>query len=71
MDSGNGTFKSVEREEVNEMIRASIEKPSDRRIDKVFSIGEEVGIKASKFTVRHIDHVTGIMVLKLMPEKKF
>lgn len=71
MDTGNGTFRPVMQEELENMKRAQDEKPSDRRLDKVFTCGETVQIKASKFAIRSIDWLYGIMTLKLLPEKKF
>jgi hypothetical protein len=70
MDNGKGTFDQVNLRVYKEMIKEASEgNPS--RLDKVFYEGEQVLIKQSKFLVRSIDHFTGIMTLKLLPEKKF
>ena len=74
MDNGDGSFRRVDQSEVDRL-REEAKQESSRmgyhRIDKVFSIGEEVQVKASRFKVRNIDWITGIMTLKLMPEKRF
>jgi len=70
MDNGKGTFDQINSEHFKEMVKEASEgNPS--RLDKVFYEGEQVQIKQSKFLVRSIDHFTGIMTLKLLPEKKF
>jgi hypothetical protein len=69
MDSGHGNFKEVTDSEVETFKEAKAKNFLDRRIDKVFRVGEELQIKASMFRVRHIDFLTGIMVIKLLPTK--
>jgi hypothetical protein len=70
MDNGRGTFDKIDSEHFKEMIKEASEGNSSR-LDKVFYEGEQVQIKQSKFLIRSIDHFTGIMTLKLLPEKKF
>jgi len=70
MDNGKGTFDPIDSEHFKEMMKEASEGNSSR-LDKVFYVGEQVQIKQSKFLVRSIDHFTGIMTLKLLPEKKF
>ena len=66
MDSGKGVFKAVSKEFVDqEVIKKKEGNPS--RIDQIFRQGEIVDIKDSKFTIRSIDHFTGIMTIKLNP----
>ena len=40
------------------------------RIDRIFRLGEEIPVKGSRFKVRSIDHVSGIMTLKLLPRRR-
>jgi hypothetical protein len=66
MDSGNGRFEEVSREIVKEE-QDKRDSGRSSRIDRIFSVGEVVDVKDSKFTIRSIDNFTGIMVLKLKP----
>lgn len=70
MDNGRGSFDSVTGSHFKEMLEDAARTGNSSRIDKIFSEGEQVQVKQSKFIVKHIDHFTGIMTLKLLPEKK-
>jgi hypothetical protein len=70
MDNGRGYFDQVEPSHFREMMEAAANGTHDGRLDKIFFEGEQVQVKSSKFIVRSIDHLTGIMTLKLLPEKK-
>lgn len=70
MDNGRGSFDELQGSHFREMLEAAAATGNSSRIDKVFYEGEPVQIKQSKFIIKHIDHFTGIMTLKLLPEKK-
>ena len=70
MDNGSGRFEEVTPGFLAEQLKAAGE-GLPNRLDKIFSEGEQVQIKNSKFLVRSIDPLTGIMTLKLLPEKRF
>jgi len=70
MDNGRGYFDPVGPTFLRDMLEGAANNTNDRRIDKVFSEGEQIKVKDSKFIVKSIDYLTGIMVLKLLPEKK-
>lgn len=70
MDNGRGSFDSVTGSHFKEMLEDATKTGNSSRIDKIFSEGEQIQIKQSKFIVKHIDHFTGIMTVKLLPEKK-
>lgn len=71
MDNDRGKFDEITGSHYREMLEAAQRTGDSSRIDKVFSVGEQVQVKSSKFLVRSIDHFTGIMTLKLLPEKRF
>lgn len=71
MDNSRGSFDSITGEYFKQMLAEAQQTGNTSRLDRVFSAGETVKVKESKFIVKHIDHLTGIMVLKLLPEKKF
>ena len=52
MDSGNGNFEMLERDRAEALLSGEEEKPE--RAGGIFSIGEELKIKGSKFRVRKI-----------------
>ncbi len=70
MDDSRGNFKEVDSSFLAEQLKAA-QQGNPNRLDRIFQQGEQVQIKASKFIVRSIDHFTGIMTLKLLPEKRF
>jgi len=52
MDSGNGNFVMLERARAEALLSGEEEKPE--RAGGIFSVGEELEIKGSKFRVRKI-----------------
>lgn len=71
MDNDRGRFDEISRSHLREMLDEAQNTGDTSRIDKVFTVGEPVQVKSSKFLVRSIDHVSGIMTLKLVPGKRF
>jgi len=71
MDNRRGSFDEVSGTHLREMLEEAASTGNTSRIDRVFCVGETVQVKDSKFVVRSIDHFSGIMTLKLLPEKKF
>lgn len=69
MDNDRGQFDAIAGTHFREMLEAAQRTGNTSRIDKVFSEGETVHIKGSRFVVRSIDHFSGIMTLKLLPKK--
>jgi len=70
MDNSRGTFDEVSGTHFKEMLRDAALTGNSSRLDKIFSQGETVKVKDSKFIVRNIDHFSGIMTLKLLPGKR-
>lgn len=70
MDNGRGYFEQIEPSFLKEQLEAS-RQGNPNRLDKIFTVGEQVQVKDSKFLIRSIDHISGIMTLKLLPEKRF
>ena len=71
MDNQRGSFDEVTGSHLREMLEEASRTGNSSRIDRVFTVGEPVQVKGSKFLVRSIDHFSGIMTLKLVPGKKF
>jgi hypothetical protein len=71
MDNKRGSFDAITGTHFQEMMEEAMNTGNTSRIDRVFSEGETVRVKDSKFVVRSIDHISGILTLKLLPEKKF
>jgi len=69
MDNGKGSFDAISAQEFEEAKKEPVRAMGFRRIDKMFVVGEKVHIKASAFQVRSIDHMSGIIVLKLLPRE--
>lgn len=70
MDNDRGKFKKLTGSHFREMLEEAQKTGDSSRLDKVFTQGEQVKVKDSKFIVRSLDHVSGIMTLKLLPKKK-
>ena len=70
MDNQRGSFDAITGSHFRDMLEDAKKTGDTSRIDRVFHQGETVRVKDSKFIVKNIDHLTGIMVLKLLPEKK-
>ena len=70
MDNKKGFFDEITGSNFKDMLEEAKKTGNTSRIDRIFSIGEQVKIKNSKFIIKNIDHFTGIMTLKLLPEKK-
>ena len=70
MDNKKGFFDEITGSHFREMLEESKKTGNTSRIDRIFSVGEQVKIKDSKFIIKNIDHFTGIMTLKLLPDKK-
>jgi hypothetical protein len=70
MDNGRGSFDEIKGSHFKEMLEEATRTGNSSRIDKVFSKGEQIQIKQSKFIVLNIRPLTGIMTVKLLPEKK-
>lgn len=70
MDDGRGKFAEITGSHFREMLEEAQRTGDSSRLDKVFSEGETVQVKGSKFIVRSLDHFSGIMTLKLLPKKK-
>lgn len=52
MDSGNGNFEKLDRERFGALLSGEEEKPE--RAGGIFSVGEELEIKGSRFRVKKI-----------------
>jgi DNA/RNA endonuclease YhcR with UshA esterase domain len=70
MDNDRGQFEALLGTHFQEMLEDAQRTGNTSRVDKVFSEGETVQIKGSRFIVRSIDHISGILTLKLLPQKK-
>jgi hypothetical protein len=70
MDNNRGSFDAITGSHFKEMLDEAKKTGNTSRIDKIFHSGETVRVKDSKFIIKSLDHVTGIMVLKLLPGKK-
>lgn len=70
MDNDRGQFEALLGTHFQEMLEDAQRTGNTSRIDKVFSEGETVQVKGSRFIVRSIDHISGILTLKLLPQKK-
>lgn len=70
MDNDKGKFETITGSHYRDMLEEAQRSGNSSRIDKVFSEGETVQVKGSKFIVRSIDHFSGILTLKLLPKKK-
>ena len=70
MDNNRGQFEALTGNHFQEMMEDAMRTGNTSRIDKVFSEGETIQVKGSKFIVRSIDHISGILTLKLLPQKK-
>lgn len=70
MDNDRGQFKEITGSHFREMLEEAQRTGDSSRLDKVFTQGETVQVKNSRFVVRSIDHISGIMTLKLLPKKK-
>lgn len=70
MDNDRGRFDEITGSHFKDMLEAAQRTGDSSRLDKVFTLGETVSVKGSKFVVRNIDHFTGILTLKLLPGKK-
>ena len=62
MDSGNGRFEMLQQERLNALLSGEEEMPE--RAGGIFSVGEELEIKGSKFRVRKITRKD--MILRLL-----
>jgi hypothetical protein len=71
MNNNRGSFDPIEGTHLRDMVDDAHKTGNTSRIDKLFYEGEPVTIKDSKFIIKHIDHFTGIITLKLLPHKKF
>jgi hypothetical protein len=70
MDNDKGQFKEITGSHFREMLEEAQRTGNSSRLDKVFTQGETVRVKNSRFVVRSLDHMSGIMTLKLLPKKK-
>jgi len=70
MDNKKGFFDEITGSHFQEMLEESKKTGNTSRIDRIFSVDEQVKIKDSKFIIKNIDHFTGIMTMKLLPDKK-
>ena len=64
MDSGNGYFERVDKEKVERLLKENPLRP----VDGIFSVGEELQIKGSRFRVQSIRPKK--MILKLLKKEK-
>lgn len=65
MDSGNGKFERLEQERYDRLLHGEEEIPE--RAGGIFSIGEELEIKSSRFRVRKITRKD--LILRLLPRR--
>jgi len=63
MDQGNGTLKQLDKRELERLLKSN----PDRKVDGLFSEGEELFIKGSRFRVQSIRPKK--MILKLLKKK--
>lgn len=52
MDTGEGRFKELEQDTYDEYLSGTLEKPE--RAGGIFSVGEEIEMRGSRFKVRKI-----------------
>lgn len=69
MDNNRGQFDAITGSHFREILEEAQKTGNYSSIDKIFSEGETVQVKGSKFIVRSIDHFSGILTLKLLPKK--
>ena len=65
MDSGDGRFERLEQERFDALTSGEEEKPE--RAGGIFSVGEELEIRGSRFKVRKITRKD--LVLRLLPRE--
>jgi len=65
MDSGNGNFEDIDTETMAKYFSGELEKPE--RAGGIFSTGEEIEIRGSKFKVRKITRKD--LILRLLPKR--
>ena len=66
MDTGKGRFEMLEQEKANAYLSGEEEKP--KRTWGIFSVGEELEIRGSKFRVRKITRKDLILRLEVRQE---
>jgi len=65
MDTGDGRFEMLELERYDKLLRGEEEMPE--RAGGIFSVGEQLEIKGSKFKVKKITRKD--LVLRLLPRE--
>ena len=70
MDNDRGRFDEITGSHFRDMLEAAQRTGDSSRLDKVFTLGETVPVKGSKFIVLDINHFSGTLTLKLLPGKK-
>ena len=65
MDTGNGEFEMLQKERLDALLSRQEEMPE--RAGGIFSVGEQLEIKGSKFKVRKITRKD--LVLRLLPRE--
>lgn len=67
MDNGNGQFREMSQEEIDDIQKVREELGGNSPEDGAFMVGDTIRINGSLFKILNLDKFTGIMTLKLQP----
>lgn len=65
-----GKFREITGSFYQNMIEEAQRTGDSSKLDKIFTQGESLQVKGSRFVVLNIDHFSGTITLKLLPKKK-